>query len=369
MSPTTQDRERLKRILDLSDRLGSLRRQVRDGGQGLSPRDMIQEIRSIAGSVVSVGLPGSLGKLQKEHRLSPQEVMILLILLNRRIEPGDSSLSGREILATIFPSTFGILSGASLLAADSPLRDSGAVEPTEEDEDVLEARFGLTDRVFRSIEQDVNPRSSALRDVRPYRNHFDHLADLARLTSLMLRRALARFDADPYGNRLFDDAETPGTLDRRVAAFSRRVRERLARTPDAERFPLVALAKKARLSEDEQLILVALLVQECYFGNPGLEAVECLKMVSRTPEQLLRKRSLLSPKARLRQSGLVELEDPVDEKDVTAELVLPNWVGALLLGRENDGTPGPIGADTRIEFHQYLKSLDDSDRFFRDLEG
>jgi hypothetical protein len=369
LTTATHDRERLKRILDLSDRLGTLRRRVREGGPGLSPRDLTQEIRSIAGSVVSIGLPGTLGRLEKEFHLGPQEVMVLLILLNRRIEPGDSSLAGREILATLFPSTFGILSGASLLSAEAPLRTSGSIEETEEDDDLLECRFGLSDRIFRSIEEDVNPRVRGTRAPRPYRNHFEHLADLARLTSLMLRRSMARFDTDPYGNRIFEEQETPGYLDRRAYSALRRVRERVDATPEAEKFPLLALSKRLRLSEDEQMILVVLLVQECYFGNPGLEAVECLKMVSRTPEQLLRKRDLISSRGRLRTNGLVELEDPVDEKEVTAELVLPNWVSALLLGEGDGGVRGPIGPDTRIEFHQYLKRLEDSDRFFRDLEG
>lgn len=334
----------------------------------LSPRDLSQEIRSIAGSVVSIGLPGTLGRLQEEHKLSPQEVMVLLILLNRRIEPGDSALPGREILSTLFPSTYGILSGVALLAPEAPLRASGAMELTEDDDDLLESRFGLSDPVFRSIEDDVSPRSSSLRRARPYRNHFEHLADYARLTSLLLRRSLARFDADAWGHRFFDESESPGHLDRRANALYRRLRERVEHTPEAEHFPLVSLAKKLRLTEDEQLILVVLLVQECYYGNPGLEAVECLKMVSRTPEQLLRKRKLLSPKGRLRKHQLVELEDPVDEKETTAELTLPVWVSALLLGDTEGGVHGPIGPDTRIEFHQYLKGLDDSDQFFRDLE-
>lgn len=369
LTTTTHDRERLKRILDLSDRLGHLRRKVRDGAPELTSKDLNQEIRSIAGTVVSIGLPGTLGRLEQEHRFGPQDVMVLLVLLNRRIEPGDSSLTGREILATLFPSTFGILAGASLLAPDAALRTSGAVEAVEEEDDLLETRFGLSDSVFRAVEMDVNPRAASARIVRPYRNHFEHLAELARLSSLLLRRSLARFDMDPYGARLFDEQESPAQLDRRVRALSRRIRERLASTPDAERFPLVALTTKLDLAEDEQLVLIALLVQECYYGNPGLEAVEVLKMISGTPEQLLRKRSILSPEGRLLKNGLVEIDNPPDEKDVTADLFLPDWVSNLLLGETKDGAPGPIGTDTRIEFHQYLKDLTDSDRFFRDLQG
>lgn len=369
MAQTIHDRERLKRILDLSDRLGTLRRRVREAGSTLSSRDLTQEIRSIAGSVVSIGLPGSLGRLQKEHRLSPQEVMVLLILLNHRIEPGDSSLTGRDVLSTLYPSTFGILSGASLLAPDAALRSSGAVEVVEDDVDLLEARFGLSDVLFRAIEEDVNPRAASARQAHAYRSHYEHLADLARLTSLLLRRAIGRFDADPWGNRMVEEQESPGHLDRRSRILARRIRERLDKTPDGREFPIVALATRLHLTEDEQLILVVLLVQECFYGNPGLEAVECLKMVSQTPEQLLRKRMLLAPRGNLRQHNLVELADPVDEKEITAELVLPNWLSSFLLGEPPGSIRGPIGADVRIAFHEYLKALEDSDRFFRDLDA
>jgi len=363
-----KERERLKKILDLSDRLGSLRRRVGDDGTPVDRKTLMDEVRSIAGSVVTIGLPGALGRLSTENRFEPRDLMVILMLLNRRFESAEGTLSGREILSTLFPSTYGVLAGASALGPDSALLASGAVEPVVEGQGVLESRFRLSDTLFEAIETDVTPGGAFSTPARAYATHFEHLADLARLTGHLLRRANAAFDVDPYGNRIYDEAEPAGLIDRRVVAFSRRIEERLALTEAAENFPIIRLAREARLTRDEQLILVALLVQECYYGSPGLEAVECVKMVSKSPEDLLGNRTLLGENGALRRAGLVEILDPVDGKEITGDLTLPRWVSALLLG-DDEGERGPIDADSRIEFHEYLKELDDSDRFFRDLES
>jgi hypothetical protein len=365
-----RDRERLKRILDLSDRLGFLRRRLGEGGDSLSLKDLRNEIRSIAGSLVSIGVPGALGSLEKELHLGPHPMLVLLLLLNRRLDPGDGTLSGREILGTVFPSAYGVLSGVSVLAGSSPLCKAGAIELAVEGESVLDSRYRLSDRLFDAVAMEVVPGAgTGGGDVKPYRSHYEHLADLARLTSILLRRANATFDADPYGNRIFDERESAEHLDRIAARFAQRIRARLEQTERGEQYPIVSLAARTGLSEDEQLLLVALLVQECYYGSPGLEAVECLKMLSRDPEELLSKRALLGPDGVLRRAGLVELEDPIDDKELTADLALPRWVSLYLLGLEEESGPEPIGPDTRIEFHEYLKGLEDSDRFYRDLES
>jgi hypothetical protein len=363
------DRERLKKILDLSDRLGNLRSRFQDGGTPKGREELVREVRSISGRVATIGLPGALGKAAEKHHLGPHEVCVLLLLLNRRLDPALGPLSGRDILATLFPSAFGILSGVSLLEDGSPLRESGALEIIQpEPEDLLEAGFEISDGLFRAIENDVSPARGRRRLRKPYENHWEHLADLGRLSSLMIRRSNAIFDVDAYGSRAFDDDEPASILHRRAEALAQEVESRLAATPAAEDFPLVRLARRLKLGEDEQLILVALLVQECYYGNPGLEAVDCVKMLCTGPEELLRKRKLLDAGGTLRREGLIELDEPVGEREMTADLALPRWVAAQMLG-ERDRDRDPIDPDTRLEFHEYLKGLGDSEQFYRDLDG
>ncbi|MCU0724912.1 MAG: hypothetical protein MUE73_03855 [Planctomycetes bacterium] len=369
MSLTIQDRERLKRILDLSDRLGRLRRRLKDAEHLPTATELREEVRSIAGSVVSIGLPGVLGRLADDRHLSPQEVMVLLILLNRRIEGGGNPLTGREILTLLFPSAYGILSGAALLAAGAPLRVCGAVTAVEPDaDDVLESRYRLGDELFRAIERDARPRPDGERRPAPYRGHFEYLAELGRLTTLLFRRANAAFEVDPFGHHAFEETESAAQLDRRAGYLADRVRTRLAATERGESFPLVALARRLHLAEDEQLILVALLVQECLYGNPGIESVDLVRMVARSEEDVLRKRALLEPGGRLRREGLVEVPVSPDDGGGPPEVVLPRWVVSTLLGeRERVGSDAAFDPDARLEFHEYLKGLDDSDRFFRDL--
>jgi hypothetical protein len=363
------DRERLRRILDLSDRLGRLRSRVSTAA-GVASRDLRDEVRSIAGSVVTIGLPGTLGDIAKRHRLEPHQILIVLMLLSRRLEPGSGSLCGREILSTLFPSAFDMLAGVRLLVPDSALLVSGAVQAVPPGgPDVLDTEFELSDAAFRAVERDVNPPAGgALGEVVPYRNHFEHLAEIGRLTALLLRRSGVLFELDAYGSRAYDEPESVTQIERSARALRARIAERLICTPDAVQFPLCRLAARMRLSDAEQEILVVLLLQESYYGNAGLEAVECVKMVSCDSEQLLRNRRLLGPEGRLRREGLVQLDEAVNEKELTGGLSLPRWVSAYLLG-EDIGEERPIGPDTRLDFHEYLKRLDDSEQFFRDLDA
>lgn len=369
MTLAMRDRERLRKILDLSDRLGALRRRAGEGASAPVASEIGAEVRAIAGKLVTIGLPGALGRLAEAHRFSPQETLVLLLLLNRRIEGEDAALTGREILSLLFPSSFGILSATRYLEVGAPLRRSGAllaVEPVSED--LLEVRYCIGDDLYREVEREASDRGREIAPPPPYTSHFEHLADLGRLTALLLRRGNALLDLDPFGFRVFEERESTAALERRIRALAEVIRDRLAATPGAERFPLVKLARSRKLALDEQLILTALLIQDCYFGNPVMDAVDCVKMVSRTPEEILRKRSLLDASGTLVREGLVEIHDSVDERDAGLEVVLPDWVSTLMLDEEGRAERRPIGPDTRLEFHEYLQSLGDSDQFFRDLD-
>ena len=73
--------------------------------------------------------------------------------------------------------------------------------------------------------------------------------------------------------------------------------------------------------------------------------------------------------ATLMESGLLLLAggtDRVDSSRGTAEVYLPNWVTDRILGQD---AKQKIDADTKLDFHEYLKDLGSSDRFFDDLES
>ena len=64
---------------------------------------------------------------------------------------------------------------------------------------------------------------------------------------------------------------------------------------------------------------------------------------------------------------LVEVRDLGDGPDLANGVVISPWVVSGLLGESEERDTTPIGPDTRLEFHEYLRDLDDSDRFFNDL--
>jgi hypothetical protein len=56
----------------------------------------------------------------------------------------------------------------------------------------------------------------------------------------------------------------------------------------------------------------------------------------------------------------------VHDKELTAEVYLPNWVIDRMLGASRAEL---IDADTRRDFHDYLNRLDSSEDFFDELES
>ena len=84
-------------------------------------------------------------------------------------------------------------------------------------------------------------------------------------------------------------------------------------------------------------------------------------------EDLVRKRLFFSPKKALVRQNLIQLEEMVNGKELTAEACIPNWVvEKILSGVDERGSN--FDADTRLDFHNYLKNLESSEDFLDDLE-
>lgn len=369
-----EDRLHLERLLELGDRLNRLQRAIDDEMSGRRPEGSTRErMRKAVEQVTEDGLldsplPGALGRLERRRRLSREEVLALLLLLSRRIQWGEEGLSGREILEVVFDSSYGILDGAELLEEGALLRSCGAVSPVEGGEaaDVLDQWFILSDRLYGAVRREARrgpaKRGTRREPVRAYRDHREHLMDLARLTSLYQRRAMRLFGPPPEGeDRPYESVER---LAERVREAEERIHRRLEATEASAGFPILRHARQNGLANDEIAAVAILLFQEVYTGSSYLPVVDLVKALSATEEELIEKRALFRKDAPLVSSGLVVVEEEPLEREFSAEAYLPPGIVDDLLA--SSGKAG-ITSEARKDFASYLARLKDSDQFFRDM--
>jgi hypothetical protein len=373
---TDEGRAHLERLLALGDRLGRLQRAIDDEMSGRRPEGSARERlrraleQEAEDGVLDLPLPGTLGRLERRRRFSREEVLTLLLLLSRRVQWGDDGLSGREILEVVFDSSFGILDGCEVLEEGATLRSCGAVSAVEgtESSDVLDTWFVLSERCFRAVRKDLGrgsrKRGARKVPVRPYRDHREHLMDLARLTGWYQRRAMRLFGPPPDmedGRPLLESVER--LLDR-VREVEEYIDRRLTATDEAATFPILRLARDNSFSREEMMVLAVLLFQEVYTGTSFLPVVDLVKALANNEEELIEKRALFRRDGALVRSGLVLVEDEPLDRDFSSEAMIPSWVVDELLG--SSGKPG-ITSEARRDFAAYLSRLKDSGQFFRDL--
>ncbi len=372
-----EDRAHLARLLDLGDRLNRLQRAIDDEMSGRRPEGSVRDRmrraveQSAEDGVLDAPLPGFLGRLERRRRFSREEVLILLLLMSRRVQWGDEGLSGREILEVTFDTSFGILDGCEVLDEGTPLRTCGAVAVVEGTEagDVLDQWFVLTEKCFRAVRRELrrgpHRRAPRREPVRAYRDHREHLMDLARLTGWYQRRAMRLFGPPPEmddGRPMLESVER--VLDRVRDAEERVLRRVSVTESSAAAFPILRLAREHGLSHDELMAVALLLFQEVYTGSSYLPVVDIVKALASSEEELIEKRALFRKDGALAQSGLVVVEEEPLEREFSAEAYLPGWVVDELLG--SSGKPG-ITSEARRDFATYLARLKDSGQFFRDL--
>jgi hypothetical protein len=368
-----EDRAHLERLLDLGDRLNRLQRAIDDEMSGRRPEGSVRERmrkaveQAAVDGALDAPLPGALGRLERRRRFSREEVLMLLLLLSRRIQWGEEGLSGREILEVVFDTSYGILDGAELLEEGAPIRASGAVSAVEGGDatDVLDQWFIVSDRLHKAVRREVRRgparRGTRREPVRPYRDHREHLMDMARLTSLYQRRAQRLFGPPPEEDRPYESGER---LSERVRDAEERIHRRLEATESSAGFPLLRHARQNGLQNDEIAAVAILLFQEVYTGSSYVPVVEIVKALSATEEELIEKRALFRKDASLVRSGLVVVEEEPLEREFSAEAYLPAGIVEELLG--SSGKAG-ITAEARKDFASYLARLKDSDQFFRDM--
>jgi hypothetical protein len=379
------DRTLLKRLLDLADELGNIRRSQRE--LALAASDRAALTRQARERMLHVGRllkefagSGPLQTLLTRYRLRKDHVLLMLELLKRRLSTDDSAMKGRELLGILFDGSFALLEGVRLLAPESRLVTAGVIVPelqgADGDAELLDLRYRLSDRAFRILLRALKPRAArpapqtalAAPERRAYRNHLDHVMDLRRLARLFQKRAAKLFHFE-YTDDLDEEGlpESITLLNRQIPRFTAHIAERLAATPQASHFPLVQMAKEYRLDVEHLVILVTLVFQELTQGTPYLEAADLLKLVARSEEDLVRRRKLFSQKSTLVKNELVGLEEVVCDKELSAEVYVPNDVVDRILGPARGAEASRIDEQTKSDFRKFLSEIDDSEDFFKRL--
>jgi len=310
----------------------------------------------------------------KRYRLNKYQLVIILALLRQRLVYPSPHLSGREVLQLIFDDSFGILQGMTLIDSSSLLVSTGIIipEPENEEEDLLEIKLRLSDRVFSMIYSTFatsQTRESSRRSRETsYKNNVSYLMDLRKLSLLYQKRATKVFNYDYWDEIGLGVAESVTGIDRQLEFMREQIRVRLERTDHMGRIHTWNFSQQYLLSEEELVILVTLLFQEITEGNAYLNAVDLIRLTSKNEEDLLRKRRFFSPNNTLVGKNLVQLDEMINGKELTAEVFLPNWVlEKMLSGEKQDGSPG-IDADARLDFHRYLQDIESSEDFLNDMD-
>ena len=377
-----KDRVLLRQLLDISDEISRIREVQRDNPgtpaeQKELSRRMRNRIAEVGRLLKSLEGDGPLHLLLKRYRFGKHHALLMLELLKRRLSGEDIYLKGRELLGVIFDSSFALLEGIRLLAPSGRLLSAGVVVPdlqgANDDAELLDLRYRLSDRAFRLLLRALNsgrPRVDRALDqtAGAYRSNLAYLMDLRRLSLLYRKRASKIFHFEYWDELGAGLPESLTLLNRQIPRFSAHVRACLKITERAESFPLVQIAREHHLKEDHLVILTTLIFQELTDGTPYLDAVDLLKLVCRSEEDLVRRRDIFGANSPLVKGGLVELEEVVYDKDLSAEVYVPNpVVDRILGGIKRPKKDDSIDSDSRIEFHEFLRELDSSDDFFKRL--
>jgi hypothetical protein len=297
--------------------------------------------------------------------LDALDVALALSALRTQLA-GDLSISGTDLALAVADHSCGRLEALARLGPEARLLRGGVLIPEVAPEHPADARgtsFRLSDELFRQaceIFGQPTPPATDLPDG-PFRSNAEALGELRRLSLHYRRRAARIFHLDPWTGTGIEVLDNAAILVERARQESQRISKRLAATSPDAGFAALQLQREFALDENALVILATVLFQELLEGVGAVDAVDLVKLVSESEEQLLENREILRPLAR---AGLLRLEGAYANKDLTADASLPTEVIAALLGDAQ-----AIDSDHRLDFHAYLQQLDSSDPFFDDMDG
>lgn len=304
-------------------------------------------------------------------RLGGDDLVLLLALFGRRLRSPQPTAPGRELVELLCAAR-DVARRARVLHPEAPLVRAGIVSTDAyQPEHVLDAGFRLNDDVYRLLDRashgllfDPTPSQAGARPT-PFASWSDHLLASRALVELSKRRAARLFPQSAWAESFPDEERAPDELQRLCDVQSELLRARENTTPESVRLPLLAVRREFGLSPEDELIVVALLLQELYSSRATLELGELLRLIARDEADLLGRRGVVGPQGRLREAGLLVVEGEAEGKDLAASAWLPPWLTERLLGAGS--APRAIGADERSKFHDYLQTLHGSEDFYRRL--
>jgi len=250
---------------------------------------------------------GRLFGLLARARLDTDELLLLLVALAARVS-GRELLSGEEFIARAGGDSATRLDALAALTAPGRLLGCGlllADAPPADGAQALLATYRIADHVLALACEALRPLPPAARPrPTPYVSNAELLADLRRLALLYQRRAARVFQIEPWAAGAADAAPANELL-ARAREQAAAVEARLALTAASEPLPLLRLLREHALDLDAAVILVTLLFQELIEGVGAVDAVDLVKLVSESEEEVLRRRMLLRP---LQRRHLIRLD-------------------------------------------------------------
>lgn len=347
----------------------SLRRDTRTRLRRQSKRKADQ----LALNLSAYRFRGPLGRVMREYRFGVQDFELLAILLQAAMHSEDPAVEGRLLLGSLFRTSFDVLTGMDLLHEAGRLRASGLVmlaDDEEEPGDLLAARFCLSEDALDAFREEIS--GLVPEDLRPhklgvYRHNREFLIDLRILHNLYKHRSERVFHSERW-DRLNPGSPEPGRgLTKRIEGFWGKVRQRLSRSERTKDFPALRFFREYALAEEEMILVIHLLFKELYEGNAYADTAVLLRLVSRGEDDLIRNRRLLTPGSTLVDREIIQIEPMLEGRELTAEIHLSDWAVNYLFGAPS--SEPRIRPDERLEWHLYLKKLEDTKAFFKDMES
>ncbi|HJM39712.1 MAG TPA: hypothetical protein QGG59_06315 [Planctomycetota bacterium] len=348
----------LEGLLKLCDQIDYLQTKTLEGKPDLSAEEIARKQAHALREEVYSRLP-SLREHSGANSLADTELLVLALLFHRRLAGDDRMVDGGTLVGLLGLAGYPRSEALEKLRRDGRLRKEGWLQIRRQPRgfDPVDTWFSATSSAFSLFWEGGSEKQSAAQPLREvpilqaYRDEEDYLWDLYAWRNQCIVRAEALFPGDTPGGgpsprfrSLRQDARTSLT----------QLRRRLAMTPHASDFSIEKFRRKYKLGLDHQLAVIHLLFSELVEGESFISAIECLRVISETRHDLFRKRSLLSPRGRLRRKGIVVASEANEfAKALATDLTLADWVSDELVS----GLGGPPRLDDQ-ELDDFLQGDD-----------